>query len=109
MGHGMCAALVPELFTVDEESSENRMGEFEVGVDRRAAVLRGVAACPEQAIALDAEAPRSESLERSADRWSQPSSTQADDKLPVPRRHGHIPRFLPCAGPERARYLLRGS
>jgi ferredoxin len=56
MGHGMCAALVPGVFRVDQESGMNQMGEFEVGDDRAAEARRGAAACPERAIAVTAAA-----------------------------------------------------
>lgn len=51
-GHGMCNALVPEVFQVDAESGMNEMGEFEISDDRRAAIQRGVSACPERAISI---------------------------------------------------------
>ncbi|MEU4475948.1 ferredoxin [Micromonospora sp. NPDC023888] len=51
-GHGMCAALAPEVYRVNEESGFNQMGEFEAPDDAHVAVERGAAACPEQAIAL---------------------------------------------------------
>ena len=52
MGHGMCAALVPSLFSVNEETGMNEMGERELAPERRAEALRGAAACPERAITL---------------------------------------------------------
>jgi ferredoxin len=52
MGHGMCKALVPEVFEVDAESGFNEMGEFEVPNGQRAAVERGVSGCPERAISI---------------------------------------------------------
>jgi ferredoxin len=56
MGHGMCAALAPDVFRVDQESGMNQMGEFEVGDDRAAEARRGAAACPERAIDVRAAA-----------------------------------------------------
>jgi ferredoxin len=52
MGHGMCAALVSELFQVNDESGFNEMGEFEISSEQEAAALRGVSACPERAITV---------------------------------------------------------
>lgn len=55
MGHGMCNALVPEVFEIDPESGFNEMDEFEVPDAQRAAVERGVAGCPERAISIVGE------------------------------------------------------
>jgi ferredoxin len=52
MGHGMCAALVPSVFSVEEDSGMNAMGEFEIAPERVAEIRRGVSACPERAIAV---------------------------------------------------------
>jgi ferredoxin len=52
MGHGMCAALVGEVYQVNEDSGFNEMGEFELPETARATALRGVSACPERAIAV---------------------------------------------------------
>lgn len=52
MGHGMCAALVPDVFRVDPESGVNLMGETEVGDELAAAARRGAAGCPERAITV---------------------------------------------------------
>lgn len=54
-GHGMCAALVPAVFAMNEESGFNEMGEFEVSDVLRSQVLRGVSGCPEQAISVIGE------------------------------------------------------
>jgi ferredoxin len=60
MGHGMCARLVPAVFSVNEDSGFNEMGDFELDHARRAEALRGAAACPEHAIkVLEAETTRS--------------------------------------------------
>jgi ferredoxin len=56
MGHGMCAALAPEVYRVNEDSGFNEMGEFEEPPERREPVLRGVSACPERAITVLGEA-----------------------------------------------------
>jgi len=52
MGHGMCAALVPSVFTVNDETGMNEMGEADVPAELGAQARRGVVACPEQAITL---------------------------------------------------------
>jgi ferredoxin len=52
MGHGMCAALVGEVYEVNEDTGFNEMGEFELPEPARAKALRGVSACPERAIAV---------------------------------------------------------
>jgi ferredoxin len=56
MGHGMCTALVPDVYQINEESGYNEMGDFERPDDDRAEVLRGVSACPEGAISVLDEA-----------------------------------------------------
>lgn len=55
MGHGMCTALAPAVYQVNEESGFNEMGEFEVADDQHAEARRGVTACPEHAIAVLSE------------------------------------------------------
>jgi ferredoxin len=50
MGHGMCQALVPEVFTVNADSGINEMGRFDVDDSLSAAVRRGITGCPERAI-----------------------------------------------------------
>ncbi|WP_150256176.1 ferredoxin [Nocardiopsis deserti] len=52
MAHGLCMALASEVFEVNDESGYNEMGEFEVGAEQRAHVLRGVSGCPEKAISV---------------------------------------------------------
>jgi ferredoxin len=52
MGHAMCQAYAPHVYSVDEDSGQNLMGEFEVDEERMSAVLGGLNACPERAIAL---------------------------------------------------------
>jgi ferredoxin len=52
MGHGMCQALVPEVFTVNAESGVNEMGRFDVNDSLAPGVRRGISGCPEQAIAI---------------------------------------------------------
>ncbi|MFF2963981.1 ferredoxin [Streptomyces sp. NPDC057963] len=54
MGHAMCNALAPEVYTVTDDGF-NEMPEFEVAADRRAAALRGASACPERIIAVLAD------------------------------------------------------
>ncbi|MEU4245478.1 ferredoxin [Actinoplanes sp. NPDC026619] len=57
MGHGMCEALASEVYEVNEETGYNEMGEFETPDERRAAVLKGMTGCPEQAISILVDAP----------------------------------------------------
>jgi ferredoxin len=57
MGHGMCEALASEVYAVNGDTGYNEMGEFEVGDDLRPALLRGLTACPEQAISILVDAP----------------------------------------------------
>ncbi len=52
MGHGMCYALAPEVFSINEDTGFNEMGEFEITEEQRDGAARGVSACPEHAIAL---------------------------------------------------------
>ena len=52
MGHGMCQALAPEVYEINEISGVNEMGDFEADPGLEAAVARGAAACPERAIAI---------------------------------------------------------
>jgi ferredoxin len=52
MGHGMCTALAPELFRVNEDTGLNEMGEFEIPPEQRPTALRGAGACPERAISV---------------------------------------------------------
>jgi ferredoxin len=53
-GHGRCYALVPELFTDDEEGRPIVLvSQVEGALEARA--LEAVAACPEDAISLVAE------------------------------------------------------
>lgn len=51
-GHGMCAAMAPDIYQVDDESGFNVMGEFVVPDTHLDAVERGAEACPERAIAV---------------------------------------------------------
>jgi ferredoxin len=57
MAHGMCEALASEVYEVNPDSGYNEMGEFEVSDERRAAVLKGLTGCPEQAISILVDAP----------------------------------------------------
>lgn len=52
MGHGMCHAMAPEVYRINEETGYNEMGVFEVPSERRAIVERGVSVCPEMAISI---------------------------------------------------------
>ena len=52
MAHGMCAALVSDIYVVNEESGFNEMGEFELSPELREQALRGVSGCPERAISV---------------------------------------------------------
>jgi ferredoxin len=52
MGHGMCTALAPDVYRINEDSGLNEMGEFTIADDLRDSVNRGLAACPERAISL---------------------------------------------------------
>jgi ferredoxin len=52
MAHGMCHALAPEVFEVNEDSGYNEMGAFDAPAHLRDAVLRGFSACPERAISI---------------------------------------------------------
>lgn len=52
MGHGMCTAMVPNVYQINEESGFNEMGDFEHPDEDQAEVLRGVSACPEGAISV---------------------------------------------------------
>ncbi|AGL15953.1 ferredoxin [Actinoplanes sp. N902-109] len=52
MGHGMCQALAPDVYEINETSGVNEMGDFEVAPGQEAAATRGAAACPERAIAV---------------------------------------------------------
>jgi ferredoxin len=52
MGHGMCCALAPEVYRINEESGFNEMGAFEADDRQESAARRGAAACPERAISL---------------------------------------------------------
>lgn len=54
MGHGMCSALVPSIYQINDDTGFNEMGEFEISPERRADAERGVAACPERAISIPA-------------------------------------------------------
>ncbi|MFG2631502.1 ferredoxin [Streptomyces sp. NPDC048473] len=54
MGHAMCNALAPEVYTVTDDGF-NEMQEFEVTTAQRAAALRGASACPERIIAVLAD------------------------------------------------------
>lgn len=61
-GRGMCHATSAEVYRLDPVSGRNEMGGFEVPASRRAAVLRGAAACPEGAITTQEEQPPPEDL-----------------------------------------------
>lgn len=55
-GHALCAAVAEEVYQVNEDDGFNDMGEFEVPDTLAEAALRGLAACPERAVAI-ADAP----------------------------------------------------
>jgi ferredoxin len=52
MGHGMCTAMAPELFHVNQETGLNEMGEAEIRPELEQLAKRGIGACPEQAISV---------------------------------------------------------
>lgn len=54
-GHARCYALAPELFELDD-NGYIRPGDVEVPGGQEALAQRAVRACPERALALDAEA-----------------------------------------------------
>jgi ferredoxin len=57
-GHARCIAFAPETFDLDDEGySFVRPGCADVAPEREASVARAVENCPEQAIAVDADAP----------------------------------------------------
>lgn len=51
-GHGMCAALAPEVYSINEDTGFNEMGEFDLDAAHREAAMRGVGGCPEHAISV---------------------------------------------------------
>ncbi|MGC4807750.1 ferredoxin [Micromonospora sp. DT233] len=51
-GHGMCAAMAPGIYQINEDTAFNEMGEFTVPEEARAIALRGLSACPEKAISF---------------------------------------------------------
>lgn len=51
-GHAMCAATAPDLYTLDDDGYSN-VGELEVPAGLEDLARRGMAACPERAIALE--------------------------------------------------------
>lgn len=61
-GRGMCQAASGGVYRLDPSSGRNEMGEFEAPASHRAALLRGAAACPEQAISTREEQPPPEEL-----------------------------------------------
>lgn len=50
MGHGMCYALAPNIFTDDDHGYGQVIGDGVVGPDEAEAARTGVANCPESAI-----------------------------------------------------------
>jgi ferredoxin len=52
MGHGMCQALAPQVYRINDETGFNEMGDVEVPQGLAADARRGQEACPERAIAL---------------------------------------------------------
>lgn len=50
-GHALCAATVPELFTLDDDGYSN-MDEADVPPDMEDLARRGMLACPERAISV---------------------------------------------------------
>jgi len=50
-GHARCAAVAPNVFTLDDEGY-NRSDDYEVPEGQLVEASRGVLACPEQAISL---------------------------------------------------------
>jgi ferredoxin len=51
-GHGMCTALAPDIYQINEDTAFNEMGEFAVDDADRSNALRGMSACPEHAISV---------------------------------------------------------
>ncbi|GAA4254307.1 ferredoxin [Dactylosporangium darangshiense] len=53
MGHGMCQALAPQVYRINDDTGFNEMGDVEIPDGLADAARRGQEACPERAIALD--------------------------------------------------------
>lgn len=51
-GHGMCTALAPEVYHINEDTAFNEMGEFAIRDTDLPTAMRGVSACPEHAISV---------------------------------------------------------
>jgi Ferredoxin len=52
-GHGLCAALAPEVFDLDDEAVVvNRFDDREVPAEHAEAARRGVQACPVAALRI---------------------------------------------------------
>jgi ferredoxin len=50
-GHARCAAVAPDIFTLDDDGY-TALTEKEIAPDQAARARRGVMACPERALAL---------------------------------------------------------
>ena len=55
-GHARCAAVAPEIFTLDDNGYIS-FSEKEVSPDQLALARRGARACPERALTLDEDPP----------------------------------------------------
>jgi ferredoxin len=55
-GHALCAAAAPGLYTLDDDGYSD-VDEVEVPAGMEGLARRGVMACPERAITLDATEP----------------------------------------------------
>jgi ferredoxin len=53
MGHGMCYALAPSVYTDDDQGYGQVIGDGTVPADQAEAARNGAANCPEAAIALE--------------------------------------------------------
>lgn len=53
MGHGMCYALAPSVFTDDDEGYGHVIGDGTVPPDQAEAARAGVTNCPEGAISVE--------------------------------------------------------
>ncbi|BBZ59268.1 ferredoxin [Mycolicibacterium monacense] len=53
MGHGMCYALAPDVYTDDEHGYGHVIGDGTVRDDQAEAARHAAANCPESAVAVD--------------------------------------------------------